>query len=70
MSDDGKKTEDDTTGPTDEQKGFLKSILNEVLDEREAKKADADAEKKKDDDAPEAKRTTPKPTIIQTLFGG
>jgi hypothetical protein len=46
------------------QKATFKTWFNEVLDERQAAREQAER------DAEEAKRTTAKPTILQSLFGG
>ncbi len=67
---------EDKTTPPDDKTGDtsaidkLKSVLHEVMDEREAKAAAAKEEKEKDDNNPDTKRTDDKPTIFQTLFGG
>lgn len=60
----------DDKGPSDEQKGFLKGLIkdtvNELLDERETKKAAAE----KPEGTPEEKRTSAdRPGIMTLLFG-
>lgn len=60
------KTEEkpvDETGAMDR----LKKLFNEVLDERETKAA---AAKEKPEEQPEEKRTAPKRSFMQELFGG
>lgn len=58
--------------PVDESGALakLKTLLNEVLDERETKAAAAKGDKEKDDKEPDEKRTTPKRSFMQELFGG
>lgn len=62
----------DDKGPSEEQKGALKSLLSEVvnsvLDEREVKAAAAREEQEKE--KPEEKRTSTGGTFWNTLFGG
>lgn len=62
----GEKTDDN---PSDAM-GKLKSLFNEVLDEREAKAKTAAEEAEKQKKEPEPKRTEPKSSFWTELFGG
>lgn len=72
MTDKDDKDDKDDKTPSDDAAAVskLKSLFNEVLDEREAKAAAVKEQADKDDKAPEEKRTTPKRTFFQELFGG
>lgn len=63
---DDKKTDDNSSGALDK----LKSLFNEVLDEREAKAKTAAEEAEKEKKDPDPKRTEPKSTFWTELFGG
>lgn len=68
MSDD--KDKPDTEGALAKLKTMISETVNEVLDERETKAAEAKEEKEKEDKEPESKRTDNKPTFFETIFGG